>query len=120
MCPGKPPRNIKEALQFIARVGAKNLHLAPSIGMLLAEKTSPNDIANLFKDKLGLWLASTPEFDISGHLWNVNAPFAGGDWKHNLADFLSIVPEAPVVLDAVYKNQDEEYLDACVLDRILH
>jgi len=119
MCSGKPPRNVKEALQFIARVGVNNLQLAPSIGMLLAEKTNPDEIANLLKKKVGLWLVSTPAFDIGGHLWNVNAPLAGGDQKHNLADFFSIAPDAPVALDAVYKNQDEEYLDVYVLDRIL-
>jgi len=119
MCPNRPPGNIKEAIKFIAHVGAKNLHLAPNLAILLARKTNPKDISDLLKDKVGLWLASTPEFDIGGHPWNVNAPLASGNCEQTLADFLSIAPNAPVVLDAVYKNQSEEYFDACVLDRIL-
>ena len=118
MCSNKPPGNIKEAIQFIDRVGANNFRLAPSIAMLLAEKANPKDISDLLRDKVGLWLASAPDFDIGGHLWNVNAPLASGNWEHALADFFSIAPDAPVALDAVYKNQSEEYLDACVLDRI--
>lgn len=119
MSPNKPPRNIKEAIQFIDHVGAKNFRLAPSIAMLLAEKVKPKDVSELLKDKVGLWLASTPDFDIGGHLWTVNAPLASGNWKHTLAaDFLLIATDAPVVLDAVYKNYDEEYLDACVLNQI--
>ena len=119
MCPGKPPRNVKKAIQFIARVGAKNLHLAPSIGMLLAGKTNPEDIAHLLKGKVGLWLASAPDFDIAGRLWNTNAPIAEYKQKNVLADIISIAPDALLVLDGAHKNQDEEYLDVCALETVL-
>jgi hypothetical protein len=115
MCQGKPPWNLQEAAQFINRVGAKNLHLAPSIGLLLAQKVNPADIAGLIREKVGLWLVSTPAFDIGGHLWNINAPLTSGDWGAKIAEFISLAPNVPINLDAVYNNWDEVYQDMQVL-----
>jgi hypothetical protein len=117
MCQGKPPWNLQEAAQFINRVGAKNLHLAPSIGLLLAQKVNPADIAGLIREKVGLWLISTPAFDIGGHLWNINAPLTSGDWGAKIAEFISLAPNVPINLDTVYNNWDEVYQDMQVLGK---
>jgi hypothetical protein len=118
MCQGKPPWGIKEAVQFIDRVGAKNLYLAPSVGLLLAQKANPEDIAELIKGKISLWFVGTPEFDIGGNLWNIHAPLATGYWESQITRFLSLAPQVPIILNAVYRSWDEVYRDLQVLGKM--
>jgi len=119
LAPARPPRDINEAIQFINRVGAPNLRLAPSTALLLAAKTSPREIADALKDRLGLWLVSAPSLDVAGRLWNACGPIAGSNHEEELAALLRLNPDAPVLADVPYENQDQEYLDAVALDRIL-
>jgi len=114
MCQGKLPWSLQEAVDFMDRVGAENLHLAPSIGLLLGQKVKPDDISESVKNRISLWLAGTPEFDIAGRLWNTNARLSSGDWQSRIKEMLSIKPQAPIILDAVYKSWDEIYQDVCI------
>jgi len=117
MCSGKPPRSIQSAVDFVDRVGADNLYLAPNVAMLLAQKTKPEDISESAKSKLGLWLVSAPAFDVGGHLQSAQAPLAEKDWGTQITAFLSLARDLPVVLDAVYQNWDEVYKDLEILER---
>lgn len=110
MCQGKPPWNLQEAVNFIDRVGTKNLSIAPNIGLLLGQKVKSVDISD-YINNIGLWLVSTPEYDIVGKLWNTNARLSSGDWHTQLKEMISINPQIPVVFDAIYKNWDEIYQD---------
>jgi hypothetical protein len=114
-----PPENLEKAVEFVGKVGAPNLHLAPSTAFLLAEKTDLQEATRLLKDKVGLWLVNTPRMDAAGRVWNANAPVCGYQDTQSLGKMLAIVPQAPVVFDVVYKNRDEEYLDAKCLQEIL-
>lgn len=115
ICPGKPPWNIKDVVNFVERVDADNLYLAPGIGLLLAQKIEPGNIPEPVQSKIGLWLVSTPEFDMGGHLWNAHAPLATGNWEAQITKFISLAPDVTVVLDAVYQNWDEVYQDLKIL-----
>lgn len=117
MCPGKPPWNIQSAMDFLDRVEAKNLHIAPGMGLLLAHNISPDDISEPARSRIGLWLVSAPIFDIGGHLWNTNAALATGDWRDKIAEFTSLASDAPVILDAVYQSWDEVYQDLKILEK---
>jgi hypothetical protein len=117
MSPGKPPWNIQSAMDFIDRVGADNLYLAPSTGLLLAQRTEPVEIPKLVKDKIGVWLLSTPEFDVGGNLWNSYVPLSNGDWRDQIGEFISLAPESPMILDAVYQNWDEVCQDLKILEK---
>jgi hypothetical protein len=114
-----PPENLAQAVEFVGKVGAPNLRLAPSTALLLAKKVDLNQATTLLKGRVGLWLVSTPQVDISGRVWNPNAPVWGYQDTHSLAKILAIAPEAPMVFDALYKNHDEEYLDAKSLQEML-
>jgi hypothetical protein len=116
---GKPPEDLKKAVEFVGRVGAGNLRLAPSTAFLLAKKTDLQEGTRMLKEKVGLWLVNTPQMDVVGRVWNANAPTWGYQRSQSLAKILAIAPEAPLVLDVVYKNHDEEYLDAKSLQEIL-
>jgi hypothetical protein len=119
MAPSRPPKDLNEAVQFINRVGAPNLRLAPSTALLLATNSTPSQIAAALQGRLGLWLVNTPEFDLAGRLWNAYGPIAGSNQDANLAALLRLNPDVPVMADVPYENQDQEYQDAVALDAIL-
>jgi len=115
----KPPEDLDKAVEFVERVGAANLRLAPSTSFLLAKKTNLSEARRLLKDKVGLWLVDTPRVDIVGRVWNGHASIRGYQDRQSLAKILSLAPQAPLVLDGVYKNHDDEYMDAKSLREIL-
>jgi hypothetical protein len=119
MAAGKPPRTLREAKALLDRLEMPNLHLSPSTALLLAESDGRAPPTELLKQHIGSWLVSAVERDIGGKVWNWHAPIAGGEWERPLANILAASPETLVILDAVYKNHDQEYLDAAALDRIM-
>jgi hypothetical protein len=118
LAPGKPPRDLAEATGFLTRVGAPNLDLAPSVGDLLARGVDAAAARREIGGRVGLWLAGAPQTDLGGETWTVQAPLASGCDERRLRELLAVAPEAPVVLDAVYESQDDEYRDAVVLGRV--
>ncbi len=115
----KPPEDLNKAVQFWGRVGAPNLRLAPSTAFLLSQKTDPPEAQKLLQGKVGLWLVDTPREDIVGRIWNGHGSIRGYADKERLEKILAIDPQAPIVLDALYKKHDEEYTDAMALREIL-
>jgi len=115
----KPPEDLKKAVEFVGRVGAPNLRLAPSTAFLLAKKADLQEASTLLKGQVGLWLVNTPQVDIAGRVWNTNGPICGFQDSQSLAKILAVAPEAPMVFDALYQNHDEEYLDAKSLEEML-
>jgi len=119
LCPGKLPRDLGEAVEFIKRVDVPNLDLAASTAFLIAQERGRGKREGLLKTSVGLWLASAPTFDLAGDLLDSNAPIFTYDRKEKLASLLAIRPDVPMLLDGVYKSHDEEYLDARELNAIL-
>jgi hypothetical protein len=114
-----PPENLKKGVEFVSRVGAPNLRLAPSTAFLLARKTDLQEATRLLGGQVGLWLVDTPQMDIAGQVWNGNGLIRGYQDSQSLAKILAIAPEALLVFDALCKNHDEEYLDAKSLQEIV-
>lgn len=114
-----PPKDLRSAIEFLDRVNAPNLRLAPSTSFLSSTMAGLPEARRLLKGKVGLWLVNRPETDVAGFIWNENAPIRGYQEPQTLANILAIAPEAPVVFDAVYKDHDEEYLDALFLREAL-
>ena len=119
MVHGKPPSNLKAAVDFVHRVGAANLRVAPSIATMLAFHTTPKEAAETLGDKTGLWLAAAPGHDVAGRLWNTNAPIATFDRQEDLARILAAAPNAAIIFDAVYGDKDAEYQDARAMERLV-
>ncbi|MCL5018980.1 MAG: T9SS type A sorting domain-containing protein [Patescibacteria group bacterium] len=109
---------LKDAVEFISGISASNLRLAPCTALLLPENVDLTEVMNLLQGKVGLWLVSAPEYDLAGRLWNTNFPIAGYNRRYVLTDIISIAPKSIIVLDGVYKNQDEEYMDSNTLKSI--
>jgi hypothetical protein len=116
--PGKPPRSVAEGLEWVGRVGAPNLKLA--VSTVLVEHQPPSaEAAARLKDKLGLWLLAASRQDAAGKTWDTHAPIRLRRSPQDPLRSLTLSPATPIVLDALYANQDEEYLDAVALDRAL-
>jgi len=119
MAPGKPPATLKEAISFLNGVGSANFFLAPSVALIPAEKRRMPETKSLLRGKVGLWLVSSAEKDISGRVWSANSPLPRSSSLESLRALLDVAPDAPVVFDCVYANHDEEYLDVRTLRDLL-
>jgi hypothetical protein len=111
---GKPPCSLVEGFEQLDRVGASNLKLAVCTA-LLEQKLPAADAAARLKDKLGLWLVAASHKDVAGKLWDAHGPIHSARNPEAIARLLALSLGAPAVLDALYANQDEEYLDAIAL-----
>jgi hypothetical protein len=114
----KLPGDLDEALQFIQKVDAPNLRLAPSTALLLESKTDLPQLAARLKGRVGLWLLNTPATDVAGRLWNAYGPVAGSGRAKDLAALFEIEPDSPILADVAYSSHDQEYTDAVELDTI--
>ncbi len=63
-------------------------------------------------------MVSAPEYDISGHLLNINAPISGRNNINDIVRIILSIPQATIVLDGIYDNRDMEYLDICILNEL--
>jgi hypothetical protein len=115
---GAPSQDFRRVAALLDQVGAPNLHLAPGTALLLSRKNDLAEFSEQLKGKIGLWLLSTPRTDVAGRVWDANAPIHECNDRRALAQILTLAPEAPLVFDAMYKNPDEEYLDARYLAEI--
>ena len=115
---GRPPASLKEAAEFVGRINAPNLRIAPSTALLLASSGGTPSPDPAYRDKIGIWLLSTPAVDIGGSVWDHHAPIANGQWQKPLAALVSFAPQAALVLDAAYDGLDGEYRDAIALARM--
>jgi hypothetical protein len=116
--PAKPPWSVAEGLDWISRVSAPNLKLAVST-VFLEQQPPSGEAAARLKDRLGLWLLAASRKDAAGKTWDTHAPLHSRRSPQDLARSLGLSPAAPIVLDALYANQDEEYLDAAALAQAL-
>jgi len=115
--PGKPPRNFAEAFHWLDPVDAPNLKLAVGTAMLENEPVDREWVARL-KGRVGIWLVAAQQTDIGGKVWDNHAPLHSMRDRKATTQWIATAPAAPRVLDAVFENQDEEYLDAKVLEHL--
>jgi hypothetical protein len=113
---GRPPYTLKEAADFIEKVDLSNVRLAPETAFILAAKGDVQENLGLIKGKLGLWLLSGLKNDLEGKYWDQNIPISVYKDKDSVMKIIRSIHQIPVVLDGVYKDHDEEYLDAYTLD----
>ena len=111
---GKPPCSLADGFEWLDRVGASNLKLAVSTAVL-EQKPPAAEAAVRLKDKLGLWLVAASHNDVAGKMWDAHGPIHAARSLEALARLLALSPGTPIALDALYANQDEEYLDALTL-----
>jgi hypothetical protein len=109
----------EDLLSLVEKVGLPNLKLALATGPLLERGTPSPALLQRFKAHVGFWLVSTPRRDVADRVWTSEAPLAQSPFGAQAAAWLRIAPDAPIVADAVYSSQDDEYRDAVAIQRIL-
>ena len=82
---------------------------------LLGQKPPSAEAAARLKDKLGLWLVAASRRDAAGKVWDAHAPIQLQREPVELGQMAGAFPGTPAVLDALFANQDEEYLEAVAL-----
>jgi hypothetical protein len=113
---GKPPSNLAEGFEWLDRAGAPNVKLAVSTALLKQMPTAADTVSRL-KDKLGLWLVAASAKDVADKMWDEHVPIASARSTESLERLLALSSGTPALLDALYANQDEEYLDAMTLTK---
>jgi hypothetical protein len=111
----RPYQEVKTAANLVQAIGAANLKLAASTGVMLARGITPNQAKQMIAGRVGLWLVSSIDKDVAGVAWNANASIADCDRLPTLKEYLLLAPNATAVLDAVYDGWDAEYRDANAL-----
>lgn len=118
MAPGKPPASLRRAVLFMDRVASENFLLAPSTALISPNKMRLQQAKSLLKGRVGLWLAGSAAKDLSGRMWNAYRPLRFYRPLQYLRGILDLATNVPIVFDAVYKNHNEEYLDAKALKNL--
>lgn len=108
----------EELLNLADKVGVQNLKLAVSTGPLLNGGNLSPALIKRLKDRVSFWLVSTPRRDMADRVWTTDAPLAGSQCEERVAEWLKMAPDVPVVANAVYAGQDDEYRDICALEEI--
>ncbi len=102
-----PNKTLQSGADFINRVGEPNLKLAPSLQSI--SRTDPETLKRL-EDKIALiFLAGTLFDENNGEAWTEHAPVTALP-PDGFAPLRNLKAR-PVIFDASYQNQDEEYRD---------
>ncbi|MDX9972210.1 MAG: hypothetical protein RBU21_04365, partial [FCB group bacterium] len=109
--------SLDDLVKFQDRAASPNLRLALSLALLVDSGKTPEDIAAM-KERVGLWLVSSPAYDLNGTIWTSEAPLAGPPACEDAEHFLRALPETPMLLDAVYADADAEYRDVALLGQL--
>ena len=117
MASGRNPGNLEQMSTLVSSVNEPNLYVSPAAALLLGNPDElDKNISLLKKMKLRNFFVSSPEKDIYGTLWNINKPVSDFSDKQALIRLLSAIPECTLILDGIYCNQDEEYLDIKIIE----
>jgi hypothetical protein len=102
---------------LLDHVGAKNLKIAASTAVLTHEGASV-DAAPTLRGRLGLWLVASTQGDTDSDFRDAHRPIHRAPDFEAVARWVAMVPDAPVVSDALLTDPDDEYLEAKALDRL--
>ena len=110
--------NVQQTRELLEKTGAANLQLAVDTAIVLDKGWTTEKLERATGGNVALWLASAPAYDVAGALWSTNAPVADSGHEEALRALLRET-EVPVLIDAVYDDQDAEYRDAQMIERLI-
>ena len=94
---------------FIDNLNLPNLKLALNTASLIARGITADELKATAQDKIGVWMLSTPEKDLSDRFYNINAPVAHSEFEKELVELLRVAPGLPLIHDVLFNNKDQEY-----------
>lgn len=117
---GRDAENINVVAALVASVKEPNLYPAPSSALLLMDPEKLAENISILKSlKYRILLVGAPEKDIYGVLWNINKPLRNFTDNQALTTLLHSCKDCSFVLDCIYNDPDEEYLDIAALEKYL-
>ncbi len=120
MVTGKSSGNPEQAMDLQLSVDEPNFYIAPSLAMLSGDTDNLNKSIGIMKDlKYSILFVSAPEKDIYGKLWNINLPLYKYDQMEDAGSILRKVKDKILLLDGLYVDNDEEYLDIKNLEELI-
>jgi hypothetical protein len=120
MVTGKYSSNPEQAMELQLSVNEPNFYIAPSLAMLSGDTENLNKHIGIMKDlKYSILFVSAPEKDIYGKLWNINLPLYKYDQMEDAGSILRKAKDKILLLDGLYVDKDEEYLDIKNLEELI-
>lgn len=112
MAPGRNISDPEKAVSLIRSVDEPNLFLSPAFALMPDNPDEFNRDLELFKTlKIRICLVAAGEKDMYGSLWNTSKPVYNSFDKLKLKQLISAGRDCSLILDGIFKDQDEEYLD---------
>ncbi|MGL4942212.1 MAG: hypothetical protein ACRC46_03355 [Thermoguttaceae bacterium] len=104
-------------MEMLKSVGADNMQIAPH--MTLLESESSAELLAQAREKMAFVLVASPQFDVSGAVWSFHGPLVKrkSDAITN-PKTLQAYQDIPLILDAVYEDQEQEYLDIRFIEKL--
>jgi hypothetical protein len=110
---------LPQSFQLIEKLNKPNLKLALNTASLIAWGISADELKVIEPGKIGVWMLSTPEKDLSERLYNINAPVAYSAFEKEIAELLLVAPDLPLIHDILLENPDQEYEESREVDMIM-
>jgi hypothetical protein len=119
MASGRNSNNLKQASALVQSVNEPNLYVAPVTALILNNPDEFDENIALLKNlKFRIFLVGAPEKDIFGTYWNNTNAINNFPDRQALKKLLFSNPESTLVLEAVYREPDEEYVDIKTLENL--
>ncbi len=115
----KNPNSPEQAKSLAESVGEPNFFIAPSLALLVNDLEDSAKNTDLLKDlKYSMLFISAPEKDRYGKLWNLNLPLFKYEAKEDLKKIIHTATGKTLILDAIYADKEDEYLDMSYLNSL--
>jgi hypothetical protein len=120
MNPGKFAYRIEQARDLQQSVDEPNFFIAPSLAMLAADPENLKETPEILKGlKYSILFIGAPEKDIYGKLWNLNMPLHKYGHYEYMRSILQEAKDKTLLLDGLYDDRDEEYLDIKKMEELI-
>lgn len=109
--------DVQSAISTVKHVERPNFSLAPSIALLLLDKTNlDKNIEALKQTDVSDLIVSAPQFDLHHQIWNMNRPIYQYEDKEAVLKIINSFPNIHRIMDGLYDSWDDEYLDSRFLN----
>jgi len=109
---GRNSMTLAQTPALIQSINEPNFYVAPIAALILKDPNEFEKNIAILKDlKFNLFLVGAPEKNIFGTYWTNTKPISDFPDQQTLKRLLVSNPESALILEGVYRGQDEEYLD---------
>jgi hypothetical protein len=120
LCPGKFAGMPGQAKDLQLSVDEPNFYIAPSLAMLAGDAENLKRNIEILNDlKYSILFIAAPEKDMIGKLWNTNLPLFKNRQNDDIKTVLRMAKDKILLLDGIYNDKDEEYLEIKNLEDLL-